>query len=237
MIMLFTDFGHQDPYIGQMHRAIRRVDPSIPVIDLFHSVPDFNIQAAAYLLPQYCTQERNSVYCCVVDPGVGGARAPIIVAIDDCYYVGPDNGLFEVLLRRFEGAVERIDWQPVSLSDSFHGRDLFAPVCVKLARGESFDTSSFEPTRFPDWPDELDRILYIDHYGNAISGRRAGTIGKENRLVIGDTCIEYARTFSEATPGKLFWHENSNGLVEIAANQARASDLDSIQLGAQLGIE
>jgi len=228
MILLFTDFSHRDPYIGQLHRAIYRVDASLPVVDLFHSVPDFDIRAAAYLLPQYCPPENGAVYCCVIDPGVGGERAPLIVRYGDSYYVGPDNGLFEILLRRHNCQVSCIDWVPDRLSDSFHGRDLFAPVAAKLAKSIPVATTPIEPDRFPDWPDDLDRILYIDHYGNAITGRRAEVTDKSRALIIEGQEIAFARTFADVPVGQAFWYENSNGLVEIAVNRGRAANLPGI---------
>jgi len=228
MILLFTDFSLRDPYIGQLHRAIYSIDPGLPVVDLFHSVPDFDIQAAAYLLPQYCPPGNGVVYCCVIDPGVGGTRTPLIVEHDGGFYVGPDNGLFEILFRRHDCRVSRIDWKPDRLSESFHGRDLFAPVAAKLAKSIPVATTQFEPTRFPGWPDDLDRILYIDHYGNAITGRRAEVTDKSGILIIEGREIAFARTFSEVPVGQVFWYENSNGLVEIAVNRGRAADLPGI---------
>lgn len=231
MILLFTDFSHRDPYVGQLHRAIYSVDATLPVIDLFHSVPGFDVRTATYLLPQYCPPENGAVYCCIVDPGVGGNRSPLIIKHDDGYYVGPDNGLFEMLLRRHGCQVSRIDWKPDELSPSFHGRDLFAPVAAKLAKSIPVANSPIEPTRFPDWPDDLNRILYVDHYGNAITGRRADMAEKSQVLKIGGQEIVFAQTFSDVPVGRVFWYENSNGLVEIAVNQGRAADVPGISAG------
>src|SRR3990167_7423649 len=79
MIVLFTDFGLTDPYVGQLHAVLAREAPGVPVIDLFHAVPDFNIRAAAYLLPAYVHEfPPGTVFVCVVDPGVGGARRALV---------------------------------------------------------------------------------------------------------------------------------------------------------------
>ncbi len=195
MIVLFTDFGLNDPYVGQMHAVFAREAPGVPVIDLFHSVPAFNIRAGAYLLPAYARDfPPGTVFVCVVDPGVGGVRRPVMLQADQRWYVGPDNGLFEMVRRRAtEHECRVIRWRPSRLSASFHGRDLFAPVAARLARGEIPDSepvSHFPERRstesllarreIPDsapadisWPEDLAEIIHIDHYGNGITGMRA----------------------------------------------------------------
>nr|AKQ01249.1 putative protein, putative protein [uncultured proteobacterium Rifle_16ft_4_minimus_1560] len=129
MIVLFTDFGLTDPYVGQLHAVLAREAPGAPVIDLFHSVPDFNIRAGAYLLPAYAREfPPGTVFVCVVDPGVGSGRRAVMLKADKCWYVGPDNGLFEMVQRRAtEYECRAIRWRPPGMSASFHGRDLFAP--------------------------------------------------------------------------------------------------------------
>lgn len=233
MILLFTDFSHLDPYVGQMHRAIRRIDSRVPVVDLFHAVPSFNHRAAAYLLPRYCPPVAGEIYCCVVDPGVGGERAALKVTCNGCHYLGPDNGLFELLLRAHTCKVERIDWRPEELSASFHGRDLFAPVAALIHQGKEFDTSPVEPSRFPGWPDDLKEIVYFDHYGNAITGCRASSVDRQAGLEIAGKTLKYSETFSKVPIGFAFWYENSNGLVEIAVNQGSAMAVLGLKLAQE----
>ena len=239
MIILFTDFGMGGPYVGQMHAVLAQQAPAVPVIDLFHDVPRHDIRAAAYLLPAY-TQGTppGTIHVCVVDPGVGGARRALIVKADHRWYVGPDNGLFHMLARRARALECReILWRPASLSASFHGRDLFAPVAAQLVRGlmpDSVPAALTPPV--PDWPEDLPQVLYIDHFGNAITGLRADRLGRDVRLRIGGTGLAYARTYSEVRAGQGFWYENANGLVEIAANQARASDQYGIAVGDSVGV-
>jgi len=228
MIVLFTDFGVADPYVGQMHAVLASAAPNLVVIDLFHAVPNFDIRAGAYLLPAYAREfPPGTVFICVVDPGVGGPRRPVMLKADERWYVGPDNGLFQVLARR-AGACEChvIRWQPPRLSASFHGRDLFAPVAARLARGEM---PHAEPTQLtspagPAWPEDLAAILYIDHYGNAITGMRAASLDQKQVLRMDQAIVKYARTFSAAAPGAAFWYENANGLVEIALNRDSAAE-------------
>lgn len=234
MILLFTDFGIADPYVGQMHRVVLQYKADTRVVDLFHGVPAFNVKAASYLLAAYCPPVQNSVYCCVVDPGVGGERAAVIIEIDGCRYVGPDNGLFEILHRRSRASIQEITWRPDMLSNSFHGRDLFAPVAARLEAGQAVDARPGRLCRFRDWPDELDEIVYVDHYGNLVCGRRGETIDDNAILVCADRKIEYARIFGDLAVGGLFWYRNANGLVEIAANRESAAEI--LGVGVSEGI-
>ena len=236
MILLFTDFGIADPYLGQMHRAILQHSADIRVVDLFHNVSALNVKAASYLLAAYCPPVDNSVYCCVVDTGVGGERAAVAIEIDGCQYVGPDNGLFEVLYRRYEASIQEITWRPDTLSNSFHGRDLFAPVSARLEAGQTVDTRPGRPCRFPEWPDELDEIVYVDHYGNLVSGRRGETVSNDVILECASQKIANARIFSDLAVGGLFWYRNANGLVEIAANQRSAAELLGIGVGEAITV-
>ena len=227
VIVLFTDFGLSDPYVGQMHAVFAREAPGVPVIDLFHSVPPFNIRAGAYLLPAYSRDfPPETVFVCVVDPGVGGDRRPLMLRADKRWYVGPDNGLFELVSRRAsEHRCHVIRWRPEKLSASFHGRDLFAPVAARLARGETPEADPAElttPLGAP-WPEDLAEIIHIDHYGNAITGLRAKSATTTQEIRVGGEVIPYARVFSEVPPGRVFWYENANGLVEIAIHGGSAA--------------
>ncbi|MGW8248917.1 MAG: SAM hydrolase/SAM-dependent halogenase family protein [Acidiferrobacterales bacterium] len=231
MILLYTDFGYADPYVGQMHRAIAQQNSNDQVIDLFHNAPVFNVKASSYLLPAYCPPIKNAVYCCVVDPGVGGDRAAVVLKVDDCHYIGPDNGLFEILARRYSAIVQEITWRPEDLSTSFHGRDLFAPVAARVAGGIEVEVRPAALGDFSAWPDELEEIVYVDHYGNLISGIRGESVSSEQRLEVAGLNIGYANTFSDLAVGGLFWYRNANGLVEIAANQGCAAELLGIGVG------
>ena len=130
MIVLVTDFGLAGPYTGQVKAVLTQAAPGVPVIDLFADAPAGNAKASAYLLAAYAAWfPAGTVFLSVVDPGVGSERAPVVVEADGRWYVGPGNGLFELVRRR--AAVSRcweITWRPATLSNSFHGRDLFAPV-------------------------------------------------------------------------------------------------------------
>lgn len=240
MIVLFTDFGLEGPYTGQVQAVLLRDAPGVPVVSLFADAPAGQPRPAAYLLAAYAAWfPAGSVLLCVVDPGVGSARLPLIVEAQGRLYVGPDNGLLELAQRQDPyGRAWRIEWQPTVLSASFHGRDLFAPVAARLARGEPPDTLGIAvaPLRFPEWPDQLAEIVYIDRYGNAMTGLRAEAVTPATALAIGPRTIRNAATFSAARPGEPVWYVNSNGLIEIAVNRGRADAVLGLSIGSPIGL-
>jgi len=221
---LFTDFGWNGPYVGQLHAAL--LGAGRPVIDLQHDAPAFAPRAAAYLLAALADElPPATLFLAVVDPGVGGARRPLLLRTGRGWLVGPDNGLLAVAARR-QGIVAawEVAWRPPRLSASFHGRDLFAPVCVALCRGEPPPGVALAPVTLTgwDWPEELAEVIYFDDYGNAYSGVRASGLARTMRVRVGGRLLEYARTFAEVAPGVAFWYENSCGLLEVAVNQGSA---------------
>lgn len=235
MIVLFTDFGLEGPYAGQMKAVLYRKAPNVPVVDLFADVPAFDPEAAGYLLAAYVEEfEPGAVFLCVVDPGVGGGRRAALVKADGRWFVGPDNGLFNTVAARAQRVRWwDIVWRPARLSNSFHGRDLFAPVAAGLALGELPPVEEQSPAaRVPaDWPADLARIVYLDRYGNALTGLRAATVPRDAVLEVRGHRLSQAGTFSDVAVGDGFWYANANGLVEIAVNQGRAADLYGIRRG------
>ncbi len=238
MIATFTDFGAQGPYLGQVRRVLAQQAPDVPVVDVFVDLPAFDPRAAAYLLPAYSVGLAAGDIClCVVDPGVGTSRRALMVQADDRWYVGPDNGLLSQVVRRAARvAAFSIDWRPEALSDSFHARDLFAPVCAMLAKGRRPRASALDRRSLdrPEWPDDLAEIVYIDPYGNAISGLRATAVAPESQIEVSGCRCQYRRTFAEAAASTPFWYVNANGLVEIAVNAGRVADRLSLDIGRPL---
>jgi S-adenosyl-L-methionine hydrolase (adenosine-forming) len=235
MIVLYTDFGPAGPYVGQMKGVLLRANPAIPVVDLLANAPAHDPAPAAYLLAA-CARDFPPpvVFLCVVDPGVGGDRAPCAVRVDGQWFVGPDNGLFNIVaMRGREVEWWEITWRPEQLSATFHGRDLFSPVAARIARGESPPGVRRDAAARIDrsWPDEYPAILYLDHYGNAITGLIAGRIDKGLLLVAGERRLSYARNYSDAPAGQAFWYENSLGLVEIAVSHGSARETLGLAIG------
>jgi S-adenosylmethionine hydrolase len=242
MIVLLTDFGLEGPYTGQVLAVLQQAAPGVATIPLFADAPAGKPQPSAYLLAAYAAWfPEGTVFLCVVDPGVGGERRAVIAEASGKLFVGPDNGLFDIVLRRASDArLWEITWRPPSLSASFHGRDLFAPVAGRLARGEKL-SSVARPTEdrsaVRGWPDDLAEIVYIDHYGNALTGLRGTQISAVARLKAGDRMIAPAATFSVVPPGEAFWYVNSNGLAEIAVNGGSASAVLGLEISSQITIK
>jgi S-adenosylmethionine hydrolase len=243
MIHMFTDYGLQGPYAGLLRSSLAREVPDAPVIDLMHDAPSRDPCRAAYLLAALTPElPAGSVCLAVVDPGVGGERPPIIVSADGRRFVGPGNGLFEILLRRANRAeVWTIDWRPARLSASFHGRDLFAPVAAMLVRDQwpactPVDDIAQADTARPgaNWPDDLAEAIYIDGFGNVMTGTRAAGFGENLPLEINGKLFSRARTFGDVAESQGFWYENSLGLVEIAVNGGSAAQQYGIAVGDRL---
>ena len=226
MIFLFTDFGAGDLYVGQVKAMLHSVAPKETVIDLFHDAPAFNIRAGAHLLAALAARlPAGSVTFAVVDPGVGGPRRPVAVRAEGRWFVGPDNGLISVAAARSKRSESwRIGWRPADLSASFHGRDLFAPVAAMLAQGDGKAAKLRKSALAVHFgAHDLPEVIYVDHFGNLITGLRAGALPMNRRLLVNGRGISYARVFSEVKEGEVFWYENSLGLVEIAAHAGSAA--------------
>lgn len=206
----------------------------MPVIDALHEAPAFSIEPAAHLLFSVASEyPAGSVFLAVVDPGVGGRRDAIVVQADGRRFVGPDNGLLSVLWARSRSRkCWRIAWRPARLTSSFHGRDLFAPVAAALAT-RRIPRTWLARKKEPEvrlGGDDLARIIYIDHYGNAVTGLR--DFRTQWGLRAGGRTLAYASTF-EAARGP-FWYENSMGLVEIAAPRRSAAKLLGLHIGSRV---
>jgi len=235
-IVLYTDFGSADLYVGQVKEVLRRLAPGMAVIDLLHEAPAFDVRASAHLLAAMVGRfAEGSVFLTAVDPGVGGARTAVAVRADGRWYVGPDNGLLSVVgARATKGDCWRIVWRPEQLSASFHGRDLFAPAAAALAVQGELPRDWLEHTgrlEVEFGGDDLPEIVYVDHFGNAHAGMRASGIPRDAVLAVGERRLSYARVYSEVAVGEAFWYENSQGLVEIAVNCGSAAQSLGLKIG------
>lgn len=232
---LYTDFGAGDHYQGQMRAVLHSRLPSMPVFDLMTQAPRCQPKAAGYLLAAIlCDVPDRTMVVAVVDPGVGSERQALMIHTERHILLGPDNGLLALAARRAAAVnLYRIDWRPERLSSSFHGRDLFAPVAAMLVTGEAFEATRMacEAMVGWDWPDDLGEVIHVDHYGNLITGIRSSQLPTGRHLHIAGHDIIGARTFSDVPPGRLFWYENSSGLVEIACNGASAAERLRVGVG------
>lgn len=239
MIVLFTDFGLRDPYVGQVKARLAEHAPAQPVVDLLHEVPDFNPHAGAHLLAALAGGfPPGSVFLAVVDPGVGTPRGAVVAMAGGRWYVGPDNGLLSVVAARHaDTRLWRISWQPDGLSATFHGRDLFAPIAAEIARGE-FPTDKLDPVDALNVEfdaGDLPRVIYIDHYGNAWTGVR--NLPPDARVDAGGSTFRHSESFGFVGKGEGFWFLNSAGLLELAVNRGSAAERYGLKVGAPVGVQ
>lgn len=238
MIVLFTDFGWYGPYVGQMKGRILERAPVVPLVDLLHDAAPYDIRHASYLLASYAaTFPPGTHFLAVIDPGVGSSRRePVIVEADGRLFVGPGNGLFDqIIAQSSQYRLWRIIWTPSSLSATFHGRDLFAPVTAMLATGIAPEMVG-EPLAWhaQGWPPDLAEVIYIDPYGNGVTGLRAQQFAQLTQLIVNGVALDRHRTFADVVVGTPFFYENANGMLEIAVNQGRAEALLQLQIGTSV---
>jgi S-adenosyl-L-methionine hydrolase (adenosine-forming) len=236
MIVLFTDFGADDIYVAQVKAAlVQHAEPGTPILDLLHTAPNFDARAGAHLLAALQGSfPAGSVFLAVVDPGVGSARDAVVLEADGKAYVGPDNGLLSVVAARAaEARTWRITWRPQATSASFHGRDLFAPIAAWIAAGQLAKDKIEDSARLSVelGAEDLAEVIYIDHYGNALTGLRSERISRDAKIAAGRRKLPFARVFADAPNGSAFWYENSVGLVEVAMNGASAAQTLGLSVG------
>ena len=223
-ILTFTDFGSTGPYLGQMEAAIKRESAATSVIHLQSDAPACDPKSAGYLLAALANQFDAAVFLCVVDPGVGSERRPLVIESQGQWFVGPDNGLFAPLLQqRNEMSIYRILQQPRGESQTFHGRDLFASVSAKIIEKQYIAMEKTSKLYVGmAWEKDLHSVIYVDHFGNLFTGLRGLQIERSARIRIADSLLSWSPRFDAVKKGDPFWHVNSCGLVEIAVNGERA---------------
>lgn len=239
MIVLFTDFGARDPYVGLVKARLAQHAPAQQTVDLLHEVPDFNPHAGAHLLAALAPGfPPGSVFLAVVDPGVGTPRDAVVVLAGGRWFVGPDNGLLSVVAARHADVrLWRITWRPDAPSATFHGRDLFAPVAADVARG-AFPTDKLIPidklnVEFD--PGDLPRVIYVDHYGNAWTGVRG--VPADARVSAAGELFRRSESFGFVGKGEGFWFVNSVGLLELAVNRGSAAATFGLAVGDPVQVQ
>ncbi|MFQ5942555.1 MAG: S-adenosyl-l-methionine hydroxide adenosyltransferase family protein [Anaerolineales bacterium] len=261
-IALLTDFGTQGTYVGVLKGVLSTLAPQANLIDISHEVPRGNVQAGAFMLWQAASyMPPNTVFLCVVDPGVGSARRGVAAHWPTQTCVGPDNGLFSYLVAR-DGTPEVIElWDP-QVSTTFHGRDIFAPAAAHLATGSALndlgppvelEISLPAPSLAGDDSETVEgEIIYEDPFGNMVTS--IGVLHSEGshiRLVpwLGQGSeaqyparnlaarlpngdeLPLARTFSDLPEGQGLAYIGSNGLLEIGVNRGSAASALDLRIG------
>jgi S-adenosylmethionine hydrolase len=239
MIVLFTDFGVRDPYVGQIKARLAEHAPAQQVVDLLHEAPDFNPHAGAHLLAAFeAGFPPGSVFLAVVDPGVGTPRDAVVVLAGGRWFVGPDNGLLSIVAARHaDTRLWRITWQPDDLSPTFHGRDLFALIAAEIGRGEFPTMKLIQTNKLNVEFDagDLPRVIYIDHYGNAWTGVRRAP--KDARVSVAGELFKHSDSFGFVGKGEGFWFINSVGLLELAVNRGSAAAAYNLKVGDPVHVQ
>ena len=245
-IVLLTDFGNQDWFVGVMKGVIAQASPHIPVIDLTHGIEHGNIEQAAFVLSvSFGSFPAGSVFVCVVDPGVGSERIPVAVRFKHCWLVGPNNGLFTFCFSQdnSDALCYRIKTDARLASNTFHGRDLFAPVAARLALGHSIDELSegfCEPVLVESsfrTSGTMGTIQYFDRFGNAITN----LVADPQNVSSGHVTVEgiampfsVCRTFADTDAGQPLAYAGSCGLLELAVRNGSAKDGLGLKLGSRV---
>ncbi|WP_428610398.1 SAM hydrolase/SAM-dependent halogenase family protein [Sedimenticola sp.] len=236
LVALFTDFGIGSHYLAQVKARLLQMNVTQPVIELCSDAPAFNPRASAYLLASFLPyMPDGTLFICVVDPEVGGGREAVWLKTERFWFVGPDNGLLSQAARHSQQVMaQRIDLPDLPAhAKTFDGRDLFAPAAARICTGSIPKGRVIAPDHLvgADWPENLAEVIYIDAYGNAVTGLAAGNLPKEQVLLVNGHQLPYAETFCSVPKGMVFWYENANGLVEIAANQGSAKASLTLEVG------
>ncbi len=240
LVVLLTDFGTSDGYVGAMRGAIMSVAPECKILDITHEVPQHDVFQGAYLLDfAHGSFPGGTVFCVVVDPGVGTERKAIVVSAGDYLFVGPDNGVLWPAASSTGGAKAYDLPTPKDASATFHGRDLFAPTAAKLASGQLkieelkplTNWKSLDFGVLNELPDGsfAGAILSVDIFGNVVSnfskanwGTKLSTNSFE--LSVGPVkTSRLLRCYDEAKDNELFCLWGSGGLLELSLCQDSAA--------------
>lgn len=227
--------------MGQVKARLLEEAPAQQVVDLLHETPAYNAHAGAHLLAAFApTFPPGTVFFAVVDPGVGTVRDAIVMLSGGQWFVGPDNGLMSIVAaRNREARIWRVTWQPETLSTTFHGRDLFAVITAEIARGDfpTHKLAEMAKLNVVFDAEDMARVIYFDHFGNAWTGMRGAEIPKQARLTIKSTSFEHSESFGFVRPGEGFWFVNSVGLVELAVNRGNAAQQFGLSVGDPVQIQ
>lgn len=258
IITLTTDYGTSDHLVGAVKGAILNINPDVKLVDINHHVVPYDVLDGALSIgAAYRYFPPRTIHLVVVDPEVGTQRRPILVTGEHHYFVAPDNGVLSLVYEKEPGVQVRhvtADHYFLNpISNTFHGRDLFAPVAAWLSK--TGQTSSFgeevnDYVRFslpkPKAAGNAVRgvVLRIDHFGNLMTNFPAEDVrqwttpnGKIKIQVAGKEIHQLAQTYAQGAPGEPFGVLGSSGFLEIAVNKGNAAQLLGAQRGAEVIVE
>lgn len=260
IVTLTSDFGIRDAYVAAMKGVMLSIDASLRLVDISHTIDAQDVMEGAFVLQNAAWNfPEGTVHLVVVDPGVGTGRNAIAAVVDGQTFVGADNGLF-TLLNTTEGGhlpsravvLDKPDfWRVPDPSNTFHGRDVFAPVAAHIAAGRSLEevgtpTSNIMKLRwalpFADHQGLQGWVVQIDHFGNCITNitrgiYQASDARRKPKCYVGTSILEgLATTYDEAPAGEPVLLFGSSGHLEVAINRGNASKLLSIRKGDPINI-
>jgi S-adenosylmethionine hydrolase len=256
IITLLTDFGTQDAYVASMKGVILAINPRCRLIDITHEVRPHDVRAGALILAQaYSYFPKGSIHVCVVDPGVGSPRRPILLVTPRYLFLGPDNGLLTVVSHQENVkkafALTRSKFFRPSISSTFHGRDIFAPVAGHLSLGkrpESFgsEIDSWVELDFGEPAikgNELEgEISHVDGFGNLITNIREEVLvtfthGRPFVIRAGRARIRGLRkAYWEGRKGEPIGLIGSGGFLEISVREGHARKVLKVRRGTKIRV-
>ena len=260
IITLTTDFGLNDHFVGTIKGVIVDIIPDVQIVDICHSVQAFDVLDGALTIAQaYSYFPTGTVHLVVIDPGVGTERRGLVVSSDRHHFVAPDNGVLSLVYASEERlharhvTAEHYYRQPVS--NTFHVRDIFAPVAAYLAKGVDPDKFGHEISDFIRFnapkpkPAEGNTlrgvVLKVDRFGNLITNitpQDAPALFAEHptpfKIVVGKREITEIQTnYAQGAPGEVFGILGSMGYLEIAANRGSAAQIVGAGKGADVNLK
>jgi len=252
IIGLITDFGTEDGYVGAMKGKIYSLIPTVTIVDISHDIKPFDIRGAAFcLLNSHAYFPPGTIFVVVVDPGVGTERHGIVLRTEKHIFIGPDNGVFSFIIHHQSFTAEKIllDKLPWEISDTFHGRDVFAPLAAMMAKGlevhkylapHTSVSSFFQAPRKMATDRFAVQVVHIDHFGNIIlnfhrSDLPQSVSPRQVELQSGFLKLKGIRkTFGEVPVGDLILCWDSSGYLQIARNQGSAAQKLNLTPGQEL---
>lgn len=245
IITLLTDFGEKDGFVGTMKGVILSINPNAKIVDINHQIPAQDIEAGAFVLNcSYHYFPTGTIHVAVVDPGVGTERKILAVQANDHFFLAPDNQVLKHILNSDETltVVEVLNKQFFlnAVSQTFHGRDIFAPVAAHLSRGIPIDKFGLKIHHYNRGKIEqpvvtqtgiIGCILYIDNFGNLITNINHSIINRPvSSIELGEIKIKkISNSYGEAETNQPVALIGSSGYLEIAVKNANAQELLSAE--------
>ena len=249
VITLTTDFGVRDSFVGTMKGVILGIAPTVQIVDLTHGIAAGDIPGGAFALMTAAPFfPPGTIHLAVIDPGVGSARKAVAIRTGRAIFIGPDNGVLSWAVKEEDPleirSVENSDVFLPQVSNTFHGRDLFAPAAAWLAAKRGFCELGPELAYFQrrDWPNPIrvqegwkTEVIHVDTYGNAITAFPAvRTNGVQSVLLPGGERIPFERFYAAVARGNPLAVIGSSGFVEIAINQGDAARELNLRTGSEV---